>query len=128
VTNQEWQRAASGTPDDAASCNIGNSMAPLPNETGSAPACVSNWGTFDMVGNVWELVGDWQEQATLQNDWPAGDFANDASSVGGTGTGRPGEVFRGGYWKMGGNAGIFAIDVSHDPSGSGPALGFRCAR
>jgi len=37
VTNQEWQRAASGTPDDPASCNIGNSMAPLPNETGSAP-------------------------------------------------------------------------------------------
>lgn len=128
VTNQEWQRAASGTPDDAASCNISNSMAPLPNTTGSAPACVSNWGTFDMVGNVWELVGDWQEQATLQNDWPSGDFASDSSSVGGTGTGRPGEVFRGGYWKMGANAGVFAIDVSHDPSGSGPALGFRCAR
>ena len=127
VTNQEWQRAASGTPDDPASCNIGN-LVPLFNETGSAPACVSNWGTFDMVGNVWELVGDWQEQATLQNNWPSGDFADDASIVGGTGTGRPGEVFRGGYWHMGGNAGVFAIDVSHDPSGAGPALGFRCAR
>jgi hypothetical protein len=47
-----------------------------------------------MVGNVSELVGDWQEQATLQNDWPSGDFADDVSSVGGPGTGRPGEVFR----------------------------------
>ena len=128
VTNQEWQRAAAGTPDDAASCNISNSVAPLPNATGSAPACVSKWGTFDMVGNVWELVGDWQEQATLQNDWPAGDFASDTSIVGGTGTGRPGEVFRGGYWKMGANAGIFAMDAAHDPSESGPAVGFRCAR
>jgi formylglycine-generating enzyme required for sulfatase activity len=81
-----------------------------------------------MVGNVWELVGDWQEQATLPNDWPAGEFASDFSAVGGTGTGRPGEVFRGGYWKMGANAGIFAMDATHDPSGSGPAVGFRCAR
>lgn len=128
VTNQEWQRAAAGTPDDAASCNIANPMSTLPDTTGNAPACVSRWGAFDMVGNVWELVGDWQAQATAETDWLAGDFANDFSSVGGAGTGRPGEVFRGGYWKMNANAGVFAIDASKDPSVTGPAVGFRCAR
>jgi formylglycine-generating enzyme required for sulfatase activity len=128
VTNQEWQRAAAGTPDDAGSCNIGHSIDHDPNTTGSAPACVSAWGAFDMVGNVWELVGDWQPQATLENDWASGDFADDFSWFGGAGTGRPGEVFRGGYWKMGANAGVFAIDAGHDASEVGPAVGFRCAR
>jgi len=33
-----------------------------------------------------------------------------------------------GYWKMGANAGIFAMDAVHDPSETGAAVGFRCAR
>ena len=128
VTNQEWQRAAAGTPDDGSTCNTDNGMAPLPNTTGSSPACVSNWGAFDMVGNVWEYVGDWQEQATSQLNWPSADFADDFSAVGGNGLGRPGAVVRGGYWHMGANAGIFAIDALHAPSEAPPAVGFRCAR
>jgi formylglycine-generating enzyme required for sulfatase activity len=56
LTNQEWQRAAAGTPEDASSCNT-NSAGPTP--TGSLPDCVSRWGAFDMVGNVDEYVADW---------------------------------------------------------------------
>jgi hypothetical protein len=46
-TNQEWQVAAPGTPDDI-SRNV--SSAGVAN-TGSLPACVSDVGAFDMVGN-----------------------------------------------------------------------------
>jgi hypothetical protein len=128
VTNQEWQRAAAGTPDDGSTCNTNNGMAPLPSSTGSSSGCVSNWGAFDMVGNVWEYVGDWQEQATSQLNWPSGNFADDFSAVGGNGLGRPGAVVRGGFWHMSSGAGIFAIDALHDPSEAPPAVGFRCAR
>jgi hypothetical protein len=55
LTNQEWQRAAAGTPDPGTDdgemdCNLGGLSRPL--EAGSRAKCVSNWGTFDMVGNL----------------------------------------------------------------------------
>jgi formylglycine-generating enzyme required for sulfatase activity len=49
LTNQEWQRAAAGTPACAAGTH----------PTGSDEVCVSSWGTFDMVGNASEWVADW---------------------------------------------------------------------
>lgn len=55
LTNEEWQRAAAGTPDPNVDdgttlCNILATGAP--SFTGSRSACVSGWGTFDMIGNV----------------------------------------------------------------------------
>ena len=35
---------------------------------------------------------------------------------------------RGGDWGNGANAGVFALALSHSPSGSDPSFGFRCAR
>ena len=55
LRNAEWQAAAAGTPDPGATpggedCNT---MSAGPEGTGSRENCISDWGAFDMVGNVW---------------------------------------------------------------------------
>ncbi|MEO8755765.1 MAG: SUMF1/EgtB/PvdO family nonheme iron enzyme [Casimicrobiaceae bacterium] len=138
LTNQEWQRAAAGTPDPGTDdggtdCNVGGLNAPL--NTGSRANCVSNWGAFDMVGNVEEWVADWVPAATACPTWGA--FSDDVMCLSGastTATG-PGALVRGGFFTSFTEAGVFAIDAGpvHSPIGNSPALarrglGFRCAR
>ncbi|MGE3480674.1 MAG: formylglycine-generating enzyme family protein [Gammaproteobacteria bacterium] len=53
LTNAEWQMAAAGTLD--ANCTGGAGL------TGDRPTCVSNWGAYDMAGNVDEWVADWMQ-------------------------------------------------------------------
>ena len=132
VTNQEWQVAAAGTPDPGGTpgsndCNT-NSVGPA--NTGSRTNCKSNWGAFDMVGNVWEWVADWGDLANACTNWPAS-FGSDLSCVGGPGSGfsnLPGALIRGGGWDFGAGAGVFAVDALSNPSDSSGGLGFRCAR
>src|SRR5437763_9796385 len=57
-TNADWQQAVAGTPDSTA-CNVSGSAV---QKTGADPGCVSNWGAYDMVGNLDEWVADWDEQ------------------------------------------------------------------
>ena len=131
-TNQEWQRAAAGTPDPGSApgssdCNTNSAGS---SNTGSRANCKSNWGVFDMVGNVSEWVAEWGDVANGCTNWPAS-FGSDVSCVGGPGSGfsnLPGAFFRGGSWRNGSNAGVFAVDSSNDPSLSYLNLGFRCAR
>jgi sulfatase-modifying factor enzyme 1 len=131
LTNEEWQRAAAGTPDpglDPATspCTIFSSPTP----TGSQPACVSSWGAYDMAGNVYEWVADWTDRATTCTNWPS-DYGGDVSCYGGTGSGQiPGAIARGGYFGLfgGGDAGIFAILAINQPLFEVEGIGFRCGR
>lgn len=135
LTNEEWQRAAAGTPDDltdtlpTSRCNI--SLNPGPTATGSRPACVSSWGAYDMVGNLYEFVADWAERATACTDWGA-NFGWDTACFGGNATGRlPGAMLRGGYWGLSASGlagGVFAISTINAPSFGVEGIGFRCGR
>jgi formylglycine-generating enzyme required for sulfatase activity len=137
LTNQEWQRAAAGTPDpgdsddNATQCEVdvppvgGNIIDPV--NTGSRSACVSSWGTFDMVGNAPEWVADWTEWAVGCDLWTP-EFGSDGACVTGneTGEARPGAMIRGGSWGNGAVAGVFYVDAGSLPSHG--SAGFRCAR
>ena len=131
LTNQEWQRAAAGTPDPGTDdggtdCNIGGLGHPL--DTGSRAKCMSNWGAFDMVGNVEEWVADWTAQPTACPGWGA--FNEDLMCLAGaspTATG-PGALVRGGFFTgVFVEAGVFALDVAN-PARVGRGIGFRCGR
>jgi formylglycine-generating enzyme required for sulfatase activity len=129
LTNQEWQRAAAGTPDPgnapgAQDCNT-NNVGPVVDRAN----CRSSWQVANMVGNVTEWVGDWGDLVDGCNNWVAS-FGSDQSCVGGPGSSYgsfPGAPFRGGDWTDGTDAGVFAIGPGN-PSQSSVTTGFRCAR
>jgi formylglycine-generating enzyme required for sulfatase activity len=123
-TNAEWQMAVAGTPDHPGPCNTDS---PDVRNTGADSACVSHWGAFDMVGNLWEWVADWVPASTHCPGW--GGFSDDIMCLSGastTATG-PGALFRGGYFEDGAFAGPFAV-FGLQPSSSDSTIGFRGAR
>jgi hypothetical protein len=136
LTNAEWQLAAVGTPDPGATsagnqCHI-DPAATDPELTGTNTECVSEWGAFDMVGNVDEWTQDW-----LQGNGPAGATNNTATygtdMVSGVNDAFPPEAFppaltRGGFFGAGANAGVYSLGAEVGPDQNFPNLGFRCAR
>ncbi len=95
--------------------------------TGSRSACVSQYGAFDMVGNVDEWVSDWVPQSTACGSWSG---SSDFQCLAGAATsGEPGALVRGGSsFGNGSDAGPFTVDGTLSPSDSFFGIGFRCAR
>jgi hypothetical protein len=138
LTNREWQGAAAGTPDPGAADDSATTcvtrMPPLgAAETGSRASCRSAWGTFDMIGNMGEWVGDWADRGVGCTSWPA-TLGGDSSCFGGPGSttgdtlALPGALIRGGSAVDGAEAGVFTVDAGASPSQRSPTIGFRCAR
>ncbi len=121
-TNAEWQMAVAGTPDGAA-CNVSTGSVA---NTGASAACVSNHGANDMVGNLFEWVADWDEEAG--GCAVGGDLTCVGSASGEASTRMPGALVRGGNATNGTSAGPFAVSAIHPPSTSSPFRGFRGAR
>jgi formylglycine-generating enzyme required for sulfatase activity len=125
-TNAEWQQAVAGTPEGQ--CNTSDGVVTA---TGLFSNCVSRFGAFDMVGNIWEWVGDWDEEGFNCTDWPVG-FGSDTTCIGrGSGeasTHFPGALIRGGDFAISSAAGPFAVSATIRPSNPLGGIGFRGAR
>jgi len=150
-TNEEWQLAATGTPDPGDSlgaggtCLTGNAMR---RATGGGSACTSIWGAEDMIGNVGESTLTWVVSgavagfAPYDSYWPTGypndDMSNIASTAvsaaaisGGTngaGVDRriPAHAVRGGWATGGAAAGVLSYYVGEAVSRNNGSVGFRC--
>jgi formylglycine-generating enzyme required for sulfatase activity len=140
LTNAEWQLGALGTPDPGTNngttdCNITTGTFAAVN-TGSRSDCVSDWGGFDMVGNVIEHVQEWVpiSQACGIQAWTGGaSFNDDMMCLFGADTSGarfPGSLVRGGRFDslMGAREGVYAVTGDIPPTGQVSHLGFRCAR
>jgi len=149
-TNAEWQGAAAGTPTDfepyaddgVHDCNTSTVNQVVP--TGSRRNCVSNFGAFDMVGNLVEWTADWIQGNTVPFAPSIGtagpDFGDDFMrgtnpAIGqGFGTNFPGALVRGGgfhsglFSPNGSGAGVFALNARFSPADAGDDGGFRCVR
>jgi len=147
LTNDEWQTAAASTPDlgtdnGSTQCNVTDEGdANEPANTGACPACVSAWGVFDLVGNVWEWVADWIQGDTnpwapLTNGTTSTTYGDDLMSgtnpaqTQGNGQNFPAALERGGSFRYGNgtDSGVFALSAAQAPSASFVDLGFRCGR
>jgi formylglycine-generating enzyme required for sulfatase activity len=96
--------------------------------TGSFTACVSDWGAYDMVGNLQEWVADWVPASTTCPGW--GLFSDDRMCLSGASTTAraPGALLRGGAYSSGATTGAFAVNGTTDPPDDEPYIGFRGAR
>ncbi len=141
LTNAEWQMAAAGTPDTTlgadngtTNCNIRFQLGSDPVPTGSRSNCESNWGVFDMVGNLEEWVEDWlQDNEDIDQRFTSSALYGDdgifeIDDAFPEDDGFPAALIRGGSFVFGSLAGVFALRADLAPSLSFFSVGFRCAR
>jgi sulfatase modifying factor 1 len=152
-SNKEWLLAAYGTPDindnwSKNDCQVNNNWSDQPGLTGSGENCVSSFGIFDMIGNVWEWVdgtvsdGKYDDRELPDNGFilavddkalPSETSPNNASKYYYNDyfwlnkSGVKG-MARGGYWGNKDEAGQYSIYAVSAPNYSGKGVGFRCAK
>lgn len=134
-TSAEWQQAVAGSPDpggdnETTDCNTTSVTAMLPEDpvpTGSRSSCVSSFGAFDMVGNLYEWTADWVPRSTAGPGWGA--FSDDDMFLSGAAVTAPGPgaLVRGGGYENGAGAGPLWVSAGIEPSFVFD-VGFRCAR
>jgi formylglycine-generating enzyme required for sulfatase activity len=139
-SNAEWQEAVRGTPDagpdnGTTDCNTGDPGTPFGTGslvgTGSRSSCVSDWGAYDMVGNLNEWVADWVPASDACPGWDAaGNFSSDDTMclAGASRTRGPGALVRGNDFGGHRSAGPFTVYGINTPSSSNQYVGFRGAR
>jgi formylglycine-generating enzyme required for sulfatase activity len=155
-SNEEWQAAVAGTNDPGAfgsaggACHTIGGDARATGRAGATPggstSFIGRWGAEDLIGNLWEWVGDWQpsgrtwqtQDLGLVNGWPQGYSADNSDrtwSVNGRTLadddigyvdGLPSAMLRGGSWGHGADCGAFAVNMDSAPSRTRVNFGSRC--
>ncbi len=152
-TNAEWLQAALGTPDMSVDwnkydCQVNNNWPKQPGLSGSGKNCVSSFGAYDMIGNVWE----WVDAVATDGTYEEQVLPNSGYIDSGNGHGIPGKtnpsqanldygndffwlkdkglrgMVRGGYWHNKSKAGVYSLYVVTPPSAVEPGIGFRCVK
>lgn len=131
-TAAEWQQAVAGTPDTGSDdgvhdCHTDSGFF-IAMPTGSRAACVSAFGTYDMVGNLWEWTSNWVPRATSAPGWGA--FSDDFMALSGASetAEHPGAIMRGGFFGSATDAGRLAVTAAIAPYDSTGGVGVRCVR
>ena len=151
-SNEEWYQASLGTPDPDGdwqedACQVDSNWLEQPGKSGSAENCVSSYGAYDMIGNVWEWVKAEIHDGKLDGEvMPDAGFVSSVSSDGlivNTSDEKDPNfnedylwikksgvrgMARGGYWANGAEAGVYAMYLVSPTSFAGDGIGFRCVK
>ena len=151
-TNKEWLSASLGTPDknslwEEDDCQVARNWKKQPGKTGSGEKCVSSFGVFDMIGNIWEWTDETLEDGILDGKkLPESGFVYELNEDGiASETGSKlvdnynndyfwiknkgsRAVARGGFFSNEEKAGIYSAYLVSKPSYTGVGVGFRCVK
>ncbi len=153
ASNQEWLQASQGTPDlssdwSVLDCQVDSNWDGQPGLSGSGENCVSSFGAYDMIGNVWEWVDGVVEDGIFNGQQlPKAGFIDSTNGKGVPGNTNEFEsnldynedyfwlktkglrgMVRGGYWNNKSEAGVYSLYAVTPPSSVEPGIGFRCVK